>query len=55
MIIIGLTLVGAVLGGVTAKKRNGTWADIAQYVAGYGIAFALVGVVATLILHRLAL
>ncbi|WP_164658612.1 apolipoprotein acyltransferase [Tropicibacter sp. Alg240-R139] len=55
MIIIGFALVGAVLGGMTAKKRNGTRADIAQYAAGYGIAFALVGVVATLILHRMAL
>lgn len=55
MIIFGFALVGAVLGGMTAKKRNGTRADIAQYAAGYGIAFSLLGVVATLIIHRMAL
>ncbi|WP_171174193.1 apolipoprotein acyltransferase [Ruegeria sp. HKCCD8929] len=53
MIVIVLALLGAVLGGLTARKRNGTRADIAQYAAGYAIAFALVGMIATLVLHRL--
>lgn len=52
MIVIALALLGAVLGGFTAKKRNGSRADIAQYAAGYAIAFALVGMVATLVIHR---
>ncbi|MEX0319075.1 MAG: apolipoprotein acyltransferase [Ruegeria sp.] len=53
MIVIVLALLGAVLGGLTARKRNGTRADIAQYAAGYAIAFALAGMIATLVLHRL--
>lgn len=52
MIVIALALLGAVLGGLTAKKRNGSRADIAQYAAGYAIAFALVGMIATLVIHR---
>lgn len=53
MIVIALALLGAALGGFIAKKRNGTLADIAQYAAGYAIAFALVGMIATLVIHRL--
>ena len=55
MIVIVAALVGAVMGGMKAKKREGTAADIAQYAAGYGIAFALLGLLATIIIHRLAL
>ncbi len=54
MIIFGPALNGAVLGRLTAQKRGGTGADIAQYAAGSGIAFMLVGVLATIALHRLA-
>lgn len=53
MIVIVSALVGALLGGLTAKRRNGTAADIAQYVVGYAIAFALLGMIATLVIHRL--
>ena len=52
MIVIVMALIGAVLGGRTARSRNGSRADIAQYAAGYGIAFALVGVVITLVIDR---
>lgn len=52
MIVIVMALIGAVLGGMTAKKRSGTRADIAQYAAGYGIAFALAGMVLTLLIDR---
>ena len=45
-------LIGAFLGARQAKKRNGTRADIAQYAAGYGIFFALIGLVITVILDR---
>ena len=45
-------LIGAYLGARKAKKRNGTRADIAQYAAGYGILFALIGIVVTIILDR---
>jgi hypothetical protein len=52
MIVIGLALLGAILGGMRAKARGGKPADIAQYAAAHAIAFALVGLVATIALHR---
>ncbi|WP_425080487.1 hypothetical protein [Ruegeria arenilitoris] len=52
VVILGMAILGAILGVMTARKRNGTGADMAQYAAGYGIAFALVGLVLSLILIR---
>lgn len=54
MIVIAAALFGAVLGGWTARKRGGAGADIAQYAASSGIAFALIGLIATVVIHRLA-
>lgn len=45
-------IIGAVLGGMNARKRGGNRMDIAQYAAGYAIAFALLGLVITVILDR---
>ena len=55
MIVIVLGLIGAIIGGMTAKKRKGAVADIAQYASGYGIAFALLGLILTLILDKTVL
>ena len=55
MIVIVSALLGAVLGGRTAKKRNGKRADIAQYAAGYGIAFALLGLILTIVIDKATL
>lgn len=52
MLVIAGALTGAIIGAVTAKKRGGKPADMAQYGAGYGIAFALIGLVATVALDR---
>lgn len=52
MIIIGAMLLGAVIGGVTAKRRGGNRLDIAQYAVGYAIAFTLVGLLATILVDR---
>lgn len=52
MIVIAAALIGAILGGMTAKKRGGKLADIAQYAAVYAIAFAIVGMLATILVHR---
>jgi len=52
MIYIPAMLIGALIGGVTAKKRGGKGLDIAQYAAGYGIAFGLIGLIATVLLDR---
>ncbi|MGI9368149.1 MAG: hypothetical protein ACR2O2_04855 [Ruegeria sp.] len=53
ILVVGLALVGAISGAMIARKRNGSKADMAQYAAGYGIAFALAGLVLSLILFRL--
>ena len=45
-------LIGAFLGARAAKKRNGRAADIAQYSLAYGILFALVGLILTIIADR---
>lgn len=55
MIVLGAALLGAIIGGMTAFRRKGSKLDIAQYAAGYAIAFALVGLFATLFIHRAAL
>lgn len=47
-----LGIAGALIGARIAKKRNGTRFDMAQYAAGYGILFALIGLVLTVILDR---
>lgn len=54
MLVIAGAVTGAVLGALTARKRKGTGADMAQYAAGYGIALALVGLIATVVVHRMA-
>ncbi|MCX8952602.1 MULTISPECIES: hypothetical protein [unclassified Ruegeria] len=53
LLVLGMAILGAILGALTAKKRNGNGADMAQYAAGYGIAFALVGLVISLVLLRM--
>ena len=52
IVVPGMAILGAVLGARIARKRNGSRADMAQYAAGYGIAFALLGLVISLILVR---
>lgn len=49
-LIIGL--IGALIGAFRAKKLNGSKADMLQYAAGFGILFAVLGLVATIILDR---
>lgn len=53
MIVIVLGILGAVIGGLTARKRKGNRKDIAQYAAGYGIAFMLAGLVLTVLIDRM--
>ena len=54
MIVLVAGVIGAVLGYMTAKKRNGKALDIAQYAAGYAIAFMILGLFLTLLVERLA-
>ncbi len=55
MIVIGGLILGALLGAYTARKRNGRLGDILQYAAGYGILLGLVGMMVTILVHRLAI
>ena len=52
MFIIISALLGAVIGGLTARKRQGNRLDIAQYAAGYAMAFIVVSMVIAVILDR---
>ena len=44
--------IGALIGARIARKRKGSVVDVAFYATGYSIAFALVTLVITLIIHR---
>ena len=52
MIYTVMGLIGAVIGGMTARRRKGNRMDIAQYAASYGIAFALLGLIITVFVDR---
>lgn len=53
MIVIAGILGGALLGALIARKNGGRGLDMAQYGAGYGIAFGLLGLFATIFIERL--
>ncbi|MGD9294387.1 MAG: apolipoprotein acyltransferase [Roseobacter sp.] len=55
MIVILGALLGAIVGGITAYRRQGNRLDIAQYAAGYAMAFTVVGMILTVILDRMLL
>jgi len=55
MIIIVGALLGAVIGGMTAYRRKGNKLDIAQYAAGYAMAFTVVSMILAVILDRTVL
>jgi len=50
MIVIAAIICGAILGAVTARNREGTGLDMAQYAAGYGIAFGVLGLFLSLLI-----
>ena len=52
MIVVGFLVIGIGLGLRAARKRNGNRLDMLQYGAGYGIAFALLGMFVTIVVHR---
>ena len=55
MIIIAGFVLGAAFGARKARKAGGKRLDLMQYGAGFGIAFALVGLFVTLVLDRTVL
>lgn len=52
MIVIVAALIGAAIGGLTAKKRGGQTLDIVQYTFIYALAFGLLGLISTVVLDR---
>lgn len=53
MIVIAGLVLGAAIGARVALKRGGRKLDALQYGAGYGILFALFGLVITIIVGRM--
>lgn len=53
MIVIGGLVLGAIIGAATALRRGGRKLDALQYGAGFGIAFALLGLFATIFIERI--
>lgn len=53
MFVIAGALLGILMGIRAARKRGGSVLDQVQYAAGFGIAFALVGMVITVAVERL--
>ncbi|SMX22433.1 hypothetical protein [Boseongicola aestuarii] len=53
MIILAFAALGIFLGITNARKRKGNRLDMAQYAAGYGIAFVLLGILVTIIIERI--
>ncbi|GAB4386901.1 hypothetical protein [Albidovulum sp.] len=54
MIFFLATVAGAVLGWIRAKRRGGNRLDRLQYAASHAIAFAILGLFATILYHRIA-
>jgi len=52
LVLAGLVL-GVLIGATTARKRGGNKLDMAQYAAGYAIAFMLIGLFLTILAERL--
>ena len=55
MIVLGMALLGVALGLLTAYRRKGNRLDMLHYAAGYALAFAALGMVATVLVDRLVL
>ncbi|MDC0343450.1 MAG: hypothetical protein WAO69_04805 [Aestuariivita sp.] len=52
MIVVAGVVLGAILGTWNAKRRGGTRLDMLQYAAATAIAFGLLGLMITLVVHR---
>lgn len=53
MLVIAGLLLGALWGGLLARRRKGTGFDIAQYAVAFAILFAVLGLFATLVIDRM--
>ena len=55
MIVLFGAILGASLGAFVAWRRKGRVADVLQYAVVYCLLFTVLGLFATLIIHRMAL
>ncbi len=55
MIVLLTAVLGACIGGFVAKKRGGKHLDILQYTVIYSIAFSMVGLFLSILVHRISL
>lgn len=53
MFVFVFGVIGALIGAYIARRRKGRGLDIAQYAAGYGIAFCILGLFVNLIVLRM--
>jgi len=54
MIVLAGMLFGGIYGAMLARRREGSKLDMAQYAAGFGIAFGLLGLFLTIFVERMA-
>jgi cytochrome bd-type quinol oxidase subunit 1 len=54
MIALAGFALGAATGALTARRHGGRWPDMLQYAAGFGTAFGLLGMIATVVIARSA-
>jgi hypothetical protein len=54
MIIIAGLLIGAAFGWLRAARRGGVRLDRLQYAAVHAIIFAVIGLILTIAIHRMA-
>ncbi|MCB1333042.1 MAG: apolipoprotein acyltransferase [Roseivivax sp.] len=52
MFVIAGAILGAILGALSARRRKGNGLDMAQYAAGYGILFAVIGMILTVVIEK---
>lgn len=53
MIVLAAAVFGILLGLGAARRNGGNKKDMAQYAAGFGIFFALAGVILTIVIERI--
>ena len=53
MLVMGGLILGAMIGARIALQRGGNKKDALQYAAGFGIAFMLAGLFATIFMERM--
>ncbi|UWQ48356.1 hypothetical protein K3720_10390 [Leisingera caerulea] len=52
MIVIAGLVLGALIGAMKARKRGGNTLDMLQYGAVYAIVIGILGLLATILTHR---